>query len=342
MALPMALATIGSALIGAKAMKGSAPQQAGTQTTVTKAPDYIKSQYERLAGDIGEIRSRGLLEDIQTLSPYERGLVESGMARAAGVDPFQAAGERAVSQLLGGGGLLGEAANIYRDIGAADSGIGSPAFEAATQRAVERSLRPITSQYARGGRLGSGLMGTAIGETAAQTVGDIMGQAAQQDIENRMRAAAGLGGLAGQRTSDIGAGLTGAGVVGDMPFTNIQRGLGLGGLLSGEEFALSQAPVTAAQRYADLVRGATVGSQQTQPLYAPQTGNAFMGAALMQSAPQIGQAFGSLAQGIGNYFNRPTPSPIAAGSTGVTSAFSNPMGSFTPSGSAIGGGSLVY
>lgn len=338
----VAAATLASAAIGAKAMKDSAPQQVGTQTTVTEAPDYIRTQYEQLAGDIERLRNTGLLGAVQTLSPYERGLVERGMARASAADPFQAAGERAVSQLLGGGGLLGEAANIYRDIGASDSGIGSPAFEAATQRAVERSLRPITSQYARGGRLGSGLMGTAIGETAAQTVGDIMSQAAQQDIENRMRAAAGLGGLAGQRTSDIGAGLTGAGVVGDMPFTNIQRGLGLGGLLSGEAFELSQRPVREVQQMSDIIRGATVGSQQTQPLYAPQTGNAFMGAALMQSAPQIGQAFGNLAQGIGNYFNRPTPSPIAAGSTGVTSAFSNPMGSFTPSGSAIGGGNLAY
>ena len=146
----VAAATLASAAIGAEAMKSSAPKQAGTQTTKTEAPDYIKGQYERLAADIGGIRDRGLLEDVQRLSDYERGLVQTGMARAAGVDPFQAAGERAVSQLLGGGGLLGEAANIYRDIGAADSGIGSPAFEAATQRAVERSLRPITSQYALG------------------------------------------------------------------------------------------------------------------------------------------------------------------------------------------------
>lgn len=294
MGWPAALATIGASLIGANAIKSSAPKQAGTQTTKTEAPDYILPQYRQLAGDIEALRTTGLLGDVQTLSPYERSLVESGMARAVQADPFQAAGKRAVSQLLGGGGLLGEAANIYRDIGASDSGIGSPAFEAATQRAVERSLRPITSQYARGGRLGSGLMGTAIGETAAQTVGDIMSQAAQQDIENRMRAAAGLGGLAGQRTSDIGAGLTGAGVVGDMPFTNIQRGLGLGGLLSREAFELSQRPVREVQQMADILRGATVGSQQTQPLYAPQAGTgALLGASLIQAAPQIGQAFGS-------------------------------------------------
>ena len=334
----VAAATIGSSLIGAKAMKDSAPKQAGTQTTVTEAPDYIRPQYERLAADIASIRDRGLLEDVQRLSDYERGLVQTGMARAAGADPFQAAGERAVSQLLGGGGLLGEAANIYRDIGAADSGIGSPAFEAATQRAVERSLRPITSQYARGGRLGSGLMGTAVGETAAQTVGDIMAQAAQQDIQNRMSAAVGLSGISGQRTSDIGAGLTGAGVVGDMPFTNIQRGLGLGGLLSGEEFAIRQAPVTGTQRFADLVRGATVGAQQTQPLYAPQTGDAFLGAALMQSAPQIGQAFGSL------FKPRTQTVNFTGGYQGPTGVGggANPMGAMTASGAPVGGGNLLF
>ena len=281
-----AAAIVASSLIGSQS-----PQQAGTQTTKTAPPDYIAGEYGALAKQIQDIRRKGLLEDIQTLSPYERSLVQAGMARAAGPDPFQAAGEQAVAGLLGGGGLLGEAANIYRDIGASDSGIGSAAFEEATQRAVDRSLRPITSQYALGGRLGSGLMGSAIGETAAQTVSDIMGQAAQQDIENRMRAAAGLGGLAGQRTSDIGAGLTGAAAVGDMPFTNIQRGLGLGGLISGEEYALRQAPVTAAQRLSDIVRGSTVGSTTTQPLYAPQTGNALLGAGLAMAAPSIINAF---------------------------------------------------
>lgn len=295
-----------------QAGRGGGAQQVGTQTTKTEAPDYIKPQYERLAADIGSIRDRGLLEDVQRLSDYERGLVQTGMARAAGVDPFQAAGERAVSQLLGGGGLLGEAADIYR--GATGSTMESPEFMAAGQRAVERAMRPITSQFAAGGRLGSTAFADALANASVSAFAPLALQARQQDISADLNRASGLGSLAGQRTRDIGAGLTGAGVVGDMPFTNIQRGLGLGGLLSGEEFAIRQAPVTGAQRYADLVRGATVGSQQTQPLYAPSTGSMSAGA-IMSAAPQIGQAVSNLAQGFGNFFN--SPPPPAPYNTGV-------------------------
>lgn len=335
-----ALATGVGAGAAAGLFGGGGPKQVGTSTTQTAPPTYIAGEYEALANQIQDIRQRGLLEDIQTLSPYERSLVERGMTRAAADDPFQAAGEQAVSGLLGGGGLLGEAADIYR--GTTGSTMESPEFLAASQRAVERAMRPVTSQFAAGGRLGSRAFADALADASFGAMSPLALQARQQDISTDLSRASGLGSLAGQRTVDVGAGLTGASAVGAMPFENIQRGLGLGGLLSGEEYALRQAPVTATQRLSDIVRGSTVGSNVTQPLYAPQTNNAFLGSALMQSAPQIGQAFGGLAQGIGNYFDRTTPSPIAAGSTGITSVFSNPMGSFTPSGSAIGGGNLNY
>ena len=290
----MAAATIGSALIGARAAK-SAAKQAGTTTTKTAAPEYIAPQYETLASDIYRLRDAGLLGDVQTYSPYERRLIESGMAQAATGSPFQAASERAVSDILRGGGMFGEAADIYRDISAAPSGLGTADFEKSTQQAVERALRPITSQYARGGRLGSGLFGEAVGEAAAQTVSDAMSQAAQQQIQNRMAAASGLAGLGEAGTRSLVSGIEAGRAVSADPFTNIGRGLQFGGLLSGQEFALRQAPVTAAQRYSDLLRGATVGQQTTQPLYAPSSGaGALLGASLIQSAPQIGQAFGSM------------------------------------------------
>jgi hypothetical protein len=293
------VASAGASLVGGymASRGGGGPQQAGTQTVKTEAPDYIASQYERLASDINQIRDTGLLEDVQRLSDYEKGLIQQGMARAAAVDPFQAAGEQAVSGLLAGGGLLGEAADLYRGVGGMGT-MASPEFQAAASRQVDKALRPLTSQFALGGRLGSGAFAERAGEAAAEALSPMMLQARQQDIANQLSAARGLTGISGQRTADIGAGLTGAAAVGDMPFTNIQRGLGLGGLLSSEEFAIRQAPLTAAQRYADLLKGATVGEQTTRPLYAPSgpTGGQMLGATLAQSAPQIGQAFGSYMQ----------------------------------------------
>ena len=84
-----AASTIGGALISADAQKKAAASAeraaAAGSTTRTDAPDYIKGQYERLASDIGQIRDRGLLEDIQRLSDYERGLVQQGMTQWHGV-----------------------------------------------------------------------------------------------------------------------------------------------------------------------------------------------------------------------------------------------------------------
>ena len=309
--------------------------QGGTSVQKTTPPDYIAGEYDALAGQIQDIRQRGLLEDIQTLSPYERALVDKGMARAAAADPFQAAGERAVSGLLGGGGLLDEAAQMYR--GATGSTMQSPEFLAASQRAVEQAMRAVTSQFAAGGRLGSRAFADALADASFGAMSPLALQARQQDISADLSRASGLGGLAGQRTVDVGAGLTGASAVGAMPFENIQRGLGLGGLLSGEEYALRQAPVTATQRLSDIVRGSTVGSNVTQPLYAPQSGNAYLGAALMQSAPQIGQAFGSL------FKSQPQTVNFTGGYQGPigVGGGANPMGAMTASGAPVGGGNLL-
>lgn len=287
-----AAATIAGAAITADAMK-SAPT---SSTTTTAPPSYIAGEYQALADRIGDLRSRGLFEDIQTMSPYERALVEQGMTRAAAGDPFQAAGERAVEGLLGQSGVLGEAADIYRGVAGGPDTMSTPAFQAAAQRQVDMALRPLTSSFARGGRLGSGLMGAAAGEAAAEALSPLMYQAQQADIANRMSAAQGLTGISGEEARRLGAGLTGAATVSDMPFTNIQRGLGLSGLLSGEEYAIRQRDVTGAQRLADMLRGSTVGSQTTQPLYSAPSGSIF-GGALMAAAPQIGQAFSNFGGG---------------------------------------------
>ena len=283
-----AAAIVAGSAISADAMKDAA-SQSGTSTTTTDAPDYIKSQYASLANDLAGIRERGLLEEIQTLSPYERALVERGKGIAQAGDPFQAAGTQAVSNLLAQGGLLGEAADVYR--GVAGDTMSSPAFQAAAQRQVEKAMRPLTSQFAAGGRLGSGLFASTAGEAAAEALSPMMYQAQQQDVANQLAAAQGLTGIAGEEARRTGVGLEAASAVGQMPFTDIQRGLSLGGLLSSEDYAKSQAQVTAAGRYADMVRAATVGSQQTQPLYSPNYGAMGVGAALTAAAPQIGQAF---------------------------------------------------
>ena len=71
MSLAQAGATVLAAGIGADAMADGA-KQAGISVQKTTPPDYIAGEYGALANQIKDIRQRGLLEDIQTLSPYER------------------------------------------------------------------------------------------------------------------------------------------------------------------------------------------------------------------------------------------------------------------------------
>ena len=332
-----AAATIAGSAITADAMGGAG--QSGTSTTTTNAPSYILPEYQRLSGDIGDLRDRGLLGDIQTLSPYERSLVESGMATAKAGDPFQEAGTRAVSNLLAEGGLLGEAADVYR--GVAGDSMSSPAFQAASQRIIDQTMRPLTSKFAAGGRLGSGLFASTAGEAAAEALSPMMFQAQQQDIANRMAASQGLAGVAAEEARRTGVGLESAAAVGQMPFTDIQRGMALGGLLSSEDYAKRQSEVTAAQRYSDMIRGATVGSQQTQPLYSPNNasmGQAVLGSALMNSAPQIGQAFAG-------WNSQPQTVNFTGGYQGPTGigGGANPVSpSSSASGASMGGTNLVY
>lgn len=298
LATTAAAVTIGTSLYGASQMgKGGGARQAGTQTTTVAPPSYIANEYDILAGELSDLRQSGLLGAVQELSPFERSLIERGMERAEAGSPFQAAGERAVAGLLSGDGMLGEAADIYRGVAGQDT-MSSPAFQAAAQRQVDKALRPLTSQFALGGRLGSGLMGAAAGEAAAEALSPMMFQAQQQDIANRMSAAQGLTGIAGEEARRTGLGLESAAAVSQMPFTDIQRGLGLGGLLSSEAFQKSQQPVRAFRELSDLTKGATVGEQRTQPLYSADN-SGLEGAALMSIAPRLGQAFGQIGQGLG-------------------------------------------
>jgi len=308
-------------------------QQAGTSTTVTEPPDYIKGEYEALADQLAALRQGGLLGDIQTLSDYERRLIESAMARASAPAPFQAEGERAVGGLFAGDPLFEEAANIYR--GTSGSVMDSPEFLAASERAVQRAMSPVASQFAGSGRLGSGAFADALTSSSFGAMAPLALEARRQDISTDLSRAAGLAGLGDSRTRGSLSAIEASRLVGQQPYEQTQRGLALGGLLSGEDYALRQAPVTAAERYTDLLRGATVGSQTTQPVYAPRSStSAILGGTLMASAPAIGQAFGS-------YFNQPAQTFAPRVNTFAPVNAVNPMtgtNSFYPT----GGGNLLY
>ena len=304
-----AAATLGGAYLMSKSGRGGA-QQSGEQTVKTLPPDYIEGEYEALADQIANLRTTGLLSEIQTLSPYERSLVESGMARAAAPAPFQAAGEGVVSQLLAGKSpMLQEAADIYRGTG---SIMDSPEFLAASERAVQRAMSPVSSKFAGSGRLGSGAFADALASSSFGAMAPLALEARRQDISADLSRARGLKEIGDSITRGMVSGIEAGDVVGAQPFQQIERGLSLGGLLSGEDYALRQAPVTGAQRLGELLKLATVGEQTVRPLYSTpraSTGD-ILGATIGQSLMDYGtDAFGNYLSGLGNTPPSPAISP---------------------------------
>jgi hypothetical protein len=288
-----AAATIGGALISAEAAKGAGAQQSGTATTTTGPMAELKGAYAGLAGDFEDVQSRGLLGQVQRYSDYERDLINEGMLKAASGNPFMGLQERAATTLLEGQ-LPQEAANIYRDVGQSGFGLSNPEFLAASQRAVQQAMRPVTSTFAQGGRLGSGLYADTLAEASGNAFAPMLLQAQQQGMANKLQAASGLSGVAGQQASQLSQGVDLSNIVDAGAYTDIGRGMQFGNLLPSEQYRIDQSDVTALERGSDIARNLNVGSEQTQPLYS-NSGN--------DSAALLGAGIAQAGQ---NYFNYKT------------------------------------
>lgn len=283
---------------------GGGGQQVGTQVTRTAPPKYTEEAYKRGVADLTGLQDRGLLGQVQQLSPYERAAIQRGMALAEQPDQFYDPASLATQQLLGGAqSFLDPATRAYQDLLA----MPSSASQLPTQ--VSGLLAPtqekIISQFARGGRLGSGAMGESLGRGMTTAIAPYVQAAQAQDIERQLAGARGLAGLGEVGIRSLGLGVEAAPVVTSMPFTSVDRALGLGGALSAQEFAESQVPVGALREYSDILGGLTVGKQMSQPLYganAASSGDIFRASI----APSLQKG---LTAGFKNLFGVEDPAP---------------------------------
>lgn len=307
-----------SSLLGGGGGGGGGSQQVGTRVTRTAPPAYAEESYKRGIAELKGLQDRGLLGQVQQLSPYERAAIQRGMALAEQPDQFYDPASLATQQLLGGAqSFLDPATRAYQDLLA----MPSSASQLPTQVSglLDRTQEKIISQFARGGRLGSGAMGESLGRGMTTAIAPYVQAAQAQDIERQLAGARGLAGLGEVGIRSLGLGVEAAPVVSTIPFTSVDRALGLAGALSAQEFAESQVPVRAAKEGIDMLSSLTVGGQASQPLYganAASSGDIFRAGI----APSLQKGLTSgLEYGFNRLFNETTvPTTTYNTGTGAT------------------------
>ena len=239
----------------------------------------------------------GQLGQYQTLSPVEREAIQRGIGMAQAGAPLTAEAQQAAGQLLGGAGtFLAPAQQVYQRPAAAPETTSTAAFESALESAISPAVQRATSQFARGGRLGSGLFGEALGRGIGAAAAPTILAAQQADLQRQMQAAGGLADVGRLGIGALGTGVSAAPSIGALGFEDVQRQLQLGGLLSQEDLMRRQQEQRALSEYQQLLAGSEVGQQQAKPLYqAPQYGmgdiaRAAIGGKFIESG--LGKMFG--------------------------------------------------
>lgn len=213
----------------------------------------------------------GQLGQYQTLSPVEREAIQRGIGMAQAGAPLTAEAQQAARQLLGGGAtFLSPAQEVYQRLAAAPETTSTAAFEGALESAISPAVQRATSQFARGGRLGSGLFGEALGRGIASAAAPAVLQAQQADLQRQMQAAGGLADIGRLGIGAMGTGISAAPSIGGLGFQDVERQLQLGGLLSAEDLARRTQEQRALQEYAQLRRDGKAGTETVSPLYQRQ------------------------------------------------------------------------
>ena len=144
---------------------------------------------------------------------------------------------------------------------------GAVGFQQALQSGINPEIERITSQFARGGRSGSGAFGESLGRGISDAAAPFVYAAQQAELNRQLEAAKGLGAIAGDQGRQMALGVEALPVASDIAFGDISRGLGYQDILAQNQFMRDTADVRAAQERADLIKAATFGEQVTAPLY---------------------------------------------------------------------------
>lgn len=297
---------------------GSPKGPSQTMATTTTAPQYDPTA----EAEARRLFNVGKLGQYQTLSPVEQQAIQRGIGMAQAGAPLTSEAQQAAGQLLGGAGtFLAPAQQVYQRLAAAPETTSTAAFESALESAISPAVQRATSQFARGGRLGSGLFGEALGRGISAAAAPTILAAQQADLQRQMQAAGGLADVGRLGIGALGTGLSAAPAIGSLGFEDVQRQLQLGGLLSQEDLMRRQQEQRALSEYQQLLQGSEIGTATAEPLYqAPQysmgdIARSAIGGQFIQAGTQrIGDFLGDLGRGGSSV----SPVPVVAGTGNFT------------------------
>jgi hypothetical protein len=289
--------------------------------TVSQATTATAPQYDPIAeAEARRLFEEGQLGQYQTLSPVQQAAIQRGIGMAQAGAPLTAEAQQATQQLLGGAGsFLSPAQQVYQRLAAAPETTSTAAFESALESAISPAVQRATSQFARGGRLGSGLFGEALGRGIGAAAAPTVLAAQQADLNRQMQAAGGLADIGRLGIGALGTGVQATPAIGSLGFEDVQRQLQLGGLLSQEDLMRRQQEQRALSEYQQLLQGSQIGTSDTKPLYqAPQysmgdIARASIGGQLINTGAK---RFGDFLGGLGR--SSVSPNPVVAGTGNLT------------------------
>lgn len=260
---------------------GSKPKQTSVMQTTQSVPSYIEGPLKDAIGTAVNLSQTPTQyypgQTYVDFSPTTLSAIGMGEARAADGSPLVRGAQDFVNTAIGGG-FTNPAAEMLQSTAQGDFlSSGNPYLTAALQPAVDQ----VMGQFSGGGRLGSGAnisaMTSALAPTYAQNYAterqnqlaaqQAIGGLAQQDFSNRVGAAAMAPSLASQDFTDIAQLLN----FGQM------REQKAGEALAADIDKFNFMEGEPQQRLANLLtalRGGTMGSTTTQPIFSDPTSSA--------------------------------------------------------------------
>lgn len=322
---------IGTAVGGAMG-GGEKGIQRGAPATTTVAPTFDPTA-EKEARRLFE---EGQLGQYQMLSPEERDAISRGVTASMMGAPLRGEAETATAQLLSGAGtFLSPAQQAYQRILDRPSISSTEAFGEALQSAISPAVQRATSQFARGGRLGSGLFGEALGRGISAAAAPSILAAEQADIDRQLSAARGFADIGRLGVGALGTGVRAAPVIGGLGFEDIQRELGLRGLLSQEDLMRRQEESRALEEFQSLLKGAQLGEATTRPVFEAPRYSAADDARAAIGQELIGYGTRKLGGFLSGLGSTPTQDPVVSfgSGTGIPSievpTFNEPLVDFS-------------
>ena len=305
--------------------KGGSKSQ--TVTQVQEIPPFLQNQLQQVFGAAQDIQPAVFAgERVAGFSPTELQAQQLIAERALAGDSTVQQAQGLLGGIISGGSQPTYAESFLGDIARGQSPT-NPFLQTQIDNAISGAVNQAASQYALGGRLGSGAFGSALGAGVTSAAAPILAQQVEADRAAQMQAA---GQLISAEQQNRARQMQAAGLA---PQLANQRFADLAALeaVGGQQRQLSQAQIQAQQDFINELNAAQMSKFGALASAAGLTPSAMNTSATQPGvSPLAGAAGGALTgAALGSFF--PTAAASASGATGFGA-------SFGPMGALVGGG----